>query len=291
VKVAAARFRIPAIALLALLSAAPGLAQDGGPPQSSGADGRPNPAAARAPAFAAPTPEATGRTGRTQFALRTGREQLSNGSPDWSDTGVELVHEFDKRKILSGSVVESSRFGLRDQTVMVEGYYPFGARTTGYLMAAASDTHRVLPRAIAQAQLAYALVQGWGVMAGLRHANYNTTSVDIADLTLERYFSSFRAAVTVFQAHSSTAGSASSYRLQFSYYYGDEDRVQFLYSNGTEVDRPTDVDLVLATRVRSSAIFGRHWIADAWALDYGAGRTTQGTVNRTAVSVGLRYRF
>ena len=225
------------------------------------------------------------------MAIREGRERLSNGSPAWSDTGVEVQHTFERRKVLSGSLVESSRFGLRDRTATLEGYYPLSERTTGYLLAAASDTHRVLPKDIVQAQLAHVLGDGWGVMAGLRRANYNTTSVDIADLTLERYFSSFRAALAVLPAHSSTAGSAASYRLQFGYYYGDEDRLQFIYSNGTEVDRPSGVDLVVATKVRSSVIFGRHWMTNAWALDYGWGRTAQGTVNRSAASVGLRYRF
>jgi len=59
-------------------------------------------------------------------------------------------------------------------------------------------------------------------MAGLKHATYNATVVDIADLTVERYFSDFRAAFTVLPAHSSTAGNATSYRFQFGYYYGEE---------------------------------------------------------------------
>ena len=282
-------FLLPLIAIVAMLLATEGWAQDAGrPPLADPELTRP---LEQAPTTTKPDRSAAARSRSTQLAVRSARERLSNGTPDWRDSGLELLHEFEKRKVLLGSFVESSRFGLRDRTATLEGYYPLSERTTGYFMAATSDTHRVLAKDTAQAQLAYAFGQGWGVMGGLRRANYNTTTVDIADLTLERYFSNFRAALTVLPAHSSTAGNATSYRLQFGYYYGDEQRVQFMYSNGTEVDRPSAVDLVIATHVRASVIYGRHWITHAWALDYGVGRTAQGAVNRNAASVGLRYRF
>jgi len=229
--------------------------------------------------------------GKTEIAFRSGRERLSNDTPDWTESVAEVVHEFEKRKLLVGSIGEVSRFGLRDQTATFEAYYPLSERVTGYVMAARSSTHRVLAKDTLQLQLAYTLGNGWGAIAGLRRANYNTTSVDVAELTLERYFSSFRAAASLVPAHSSTAGNASSYRLQFSYYYGDEDRVTLLFSNGTEVDRPTGIDLVIATRVRSSVVFGRHWLSKAWAIDYSLGHTAQGAVDRDAASIGLRYRF
>ena len=286
---AAAPIFIPFVAIFAMLLSMQGWAQDAGRPQL--ADPEFTHPLEQEPSVSAPARASAARPGRTQLAIRNARERLSNGTPDWRDSGLEVLHEFEKRKVLLGSVVESSRFGLRDRTATLEGYYPLSERTTGYFMAAASDTHRVLAKDTIQAQLAHAFGKGWGVMAGLRRADYNTTSVDIADLTLERYFSNFRAAFTVLPAHSSSAGNATSYRLQFGYYYGDEQRVQFMYANGTEVDRPSGADLVIATRVRSSVIYGRHWITNAWALDYGLGRAAQGTVNRNAASVGLRYRF
>ncbi len=229
--------------------------------------------------------------GRTQLALRMSRELLSNRTPDWTDVGLEVAHEFARRKVLSGSVVDSSRFGVNDRTLAVEGYYPLSRKTTGYLMASASDTHRVLARSTVHAQVAHELGDGWGLIGGLRHASYDATSVDIADLTVEKYFSDFRAAYTLLPARSSTAGGASSQRLQVAYYYGDGSRVQFVHGWGTEVDRPSGIGLVVATNVRSTGMFGRHWLSRDWGVDYGVGRTTQGTVVRTAASVGLRLRF
>ena len=227
----------------------------------------------------------------TQLALRMARERLSNGSPDWTDRGVEIAHQFGARKSLVGSFTDSSRFGLVDSTAMLEGYYPLGERLTGNLAASASGTHHVLPRSTLYGQLAYALEAGWGVLGGIKQSVYNTTTVNVADLTLERYFRDYRAAFTVLPAHSQTAGNATSYRMVFGYYYGDENRVQALFARGTEVDRPTGVDVVLATQVRSTALFGRHWIGRAFAFDYGMSRTVQGSVTRNGLNAGLRYRF
>ena len=228
---------------------------------------------------------------KTEIAYRSARERLSNGTPDWTESVLEVAHEFEKRKLLIGSIGEVHRFGLRDRIATFEAYYPLSERSTGYLMAATSSTHRVLAKDTLQLQLAYTLGDGWGMITGLRRANYNTTSVSVAELTLERYFSSFRAAMSLVPAHSSTAGNASSYRLQFSHYYGDENRVTLMFSNGTEVDRPIEIDLVIAARVRSSVVYGRHWLSKRWAIDYSLGHTAQGTVDRDAASIGLRYRF
>ncbi len=232
-----------------------------------------------------------GGRSNTQIGVHSARERLSNGTPDWTDTGIEIVHQFDKRKLVIGGLTESSRFGLDDTTASAEGYYPLSERLTGYVAASGSDTHRVLPRDTVAGQLALSLDRGWGLLGGLKQSNYNTTTVDIVDLTLERYFSDYRAAFTVLPAHSRTAGNATSYRFAFGYYYGEENRVQLLYANGTEVDRPVGVDLIIATRVRSTALFGRHWFSPAWALDYAVSRTAQGSVNRNGYNVGVRYRF
>ena len=227
----------------------------------------------------------------THLTLREHREKLSNGSPDWTDTSVEIMHHFAPCKTLSGTVTESSRFGLVDRTLTMEGYYPLSERTTANLLVAGSDTHRVLARSNLHAQLHRMLGNGWGVAGGARRANYNNASVEIADLTLERDFSDYRAALSVLPAHSSTAGSAPSYRAQFAWYYGNENRLQFMMSRGTEVDRPTGVNLVIATPVRSTVVYGQNWLSLAWALDYSVGRTTQGSVARNAVGVGLRHSY
>jgi YaiO family outer membrane protein len=229
--------------------------------------------------------------GRNEIALAHMRETLSNDPNDWKDTQLELTHHFARRKLLIGRAVSSERFGLHDDTLGLSGYYPLAERTTGYAEVTASNTHRVLPRDSMHLQLAQSLSQGWGVIGGLRHVTYNTTEVDIADLTLERYFSDYRVAFSAYPSHSRTAGSAASYRLQLSRYYGDENNIQLMLVSGTEVDKPTGIDQVVATSVRGIALFGRHWFTREWGIGYGVGFTEQGESRRRSANIGLRYRF
>ncbi len=236
-----------------------------------------------------PRPQAG--SAHSELALSRSRETLSNNPNDWIDTQLEWLRQYAPRKVLIGRATASERFGLRDNTLGLSGYYPLAERTTAYAEATTSDTHRVLPRDSLHLQLAHSLADGWGVLGGLRHVSYNVTSVDIADLTLERYFSDYRLAFTAYPSRSQIAGNASSYRLQFSRYYGEENNIQLAIVRGTEVDKPTGVDSVLATSVRSVALFGRHWLTRDVGLGYALGYTVQGQSTRRAVNLGLRYRF
>ena len=227
----------------------------------------------------------------TEFALSHARETLSNNPNAWSDTQLELLHMFAPRQLLIGRATRSERFGLHDNTLGLSGYYPLAEGTTAYVELTSSDTHRVLARDTLHVQLAQVLPLGWGVLGGLRHMNYNTTAVDIADLTLERYFSDYRIAFTAYPSRSQVAGNAISYRLQFSRYYGEENNIQLIMVRGTEVDKPTGIDSVLATSVRSAALFGRHWLTRNLGLAYSIGYTVQRESTRRAVNLGLRYRF
>ncbi len=227
----------------------------------------------------------------TELGVSHARESLSNNPNPWTDTQLELLHYFAPRKLLAGRAISSERFGLHDNTLAVSAYHPLGERTTGYAEISASDTHRVLPRGSLHLQVSQSLPQGWGVLGGFKHLSYNSTAVNIAELTVERYFADYRAAFSLYPSRSSTAGNASSYRLQLSRYYGEENNIQVLFVNGVEVDKPTVIDSVLATHVRGVALFGRHWLTQEWALAYGVGHTVQGESIRRSLNLGLRYRF
>lgn len=228
---------------------------------------------------------------RTEISLSQARETLSNNPNDWTDTQLELLHQYAPRKLLIARATASERFGLHDNTLGLSGYYPAGERTTLYAELTNSDTHRVLPRDALHLQLAQSLPQGWGLIGGLRHVSYNSTAVDIADLSLERYFGDYRVAFTAYPSHSQTAGSATSYRLQLSRYYGEENNIQLAIVRGVEVDKPSGIDKVIASSVRSVALFGRHRLTRNWALGYAIGHTVQGESTRRATNVDLRYRF
>lgn len=227
----------------------------------------------------------------TEVAAGHTRENVSNQPNNWTESSVEVLHKFGARKVLIGRITGTERFGLHDSTVSVAGYHPLGERTTVYAEFAASGTHRVLPRDVLHLQLTQNLGGGWGAIGGLKRMRYDTTTVAIADLGLEVYFSSFRLAFTALPAHSTSAGNASSYRLQLGHYYGDDNNVQLVLATGDEVDHPVALGSIVKTPVRSTAIYGRHWVARDWAITYNLGRTRQGESRRDAAGIGLRYRF
>jgi YaiO family outer membrane protein len=227
----------------------------------------------------------------SEVGLRLNREKLTGGRSPWHEDTVEWLHQFERRKVVIGRMVHNRRFGLADTTAGLSGYFPLGTATTGFIDYAASSTHRVLPRDSVHVQLSRALANGWGLAGGLKHVRYDNARVDIADLTVERYFSSYRAAFTLLPSRSNVAGSATSYRLQLGYYYGERNNVQFVVGDGTEVDRPSAIGQVLATSVRSLGLYGRHWLSPAWAFEYGAGHTVQGGFTRRSMDAGVRYRF
>ncbi|HKW38628.1 MAG TPA: YaiO family outer membrane beta-barrel protein [Burkholderiales bacterium] len=272
-----------ASAVLCLSCAWSVLAQDASPGATPAGAAKPD----------AANPRQSGTPGQTEVAASYSREWLKYNPDDWIDTRVEALHKFADRALITGAATESQRYGLRDTTASLGGYYPLAARTTVYAEVAASGTHRVLPKDSEYLQLTQSFGTGWGVLAGYKHVDYNSTKVEIGDLTLEKYFSSYRAAFTAFPSHSSTAGNAASYRLQLSAYYGENEQsnVQVVLVKGTEVDKPTGIDQVVATSVKSGALFGRHWLHRSWSLTWSVGRTLQETATRNSASVGLRYRF
>jgi YaiO family outer membrane protein len=228
---------------------------------------------------------------RSSLELGHTRETLSTNPYAWEDTYAQYVHQFAPRTVAIGRITASSRFGLDDTTALAAGYLPLSEKTTLFMEASLSPTHRVLPLHTLHAQFNRALADGWGIQGGWKHLTYNNTAVEVLDLTVERYFGAFRAAWTITPSRSTTAGSASAQRLQLGYYYGDGNAVQLLVASGREVDKPSAVDSVIATDVRNVSLFGQHALSPAWVLVYGLGYTEQGATVRKAVNAGLRFRY
>ena len=50
----------------------------------------------------------------TSLELGYSRESLSNDSPDWQDTGIDISHRFNAREYLGVSLHDVKRFGVED---------------------------------------------------------------------------------------------------------------------------------------------------------------------------------
>jgi len=227
----------------------------------------------------------------TDITASTARETLSNDAPDWTTTHLAIVHQFAPRQSLRFDISRVSRFGLRDETVTVAAYTPVSNKTTLYFEAMKSREHNFLPSNAIQAQLLQSFEQGYGAAVSVRHARYDTSNVTIGEITLEKYFDNYSAAVTVYPSHSSSAGNAVSYRAAGAYYYGQRSNLQISLSRGNELDRAAAFLPITSTDIRSINIYGRHAFDDAWALDYALGRATRAHLTHHEFGAGVSFRF
>jgi YaiO family outer membrane protein len=174
---------------------------------------------------------------------------------------------------------------------MTAGYYePIGKRWTFFVEGSASPTHRILPKFSTLLQIERSLKKGWGAQAGWRHTKFNTARTNTGIITVERYFSNYRAAYTLYATKLAGAGTSAAHRVHFARYYNEKSSVNLSFATGREVENLGA--RILQTDVRSFSVGGRHWINQHWALNYNYGLTRQGSIyTRQGFNFGIRYRF
>lgn len=220
------------------------------------------------------------------------REQLSGGRADWTSAYLEGAHTFAERQTLYGIARRSSRFDLRDTEYLAGYYHPLGRRWTALVEGNASPDHRVLPKHSLLGQLSWQAGGGWTLSPGVRYTKYTTSSTRLLIGTLERYWSTFRAAYTLYNGRPEGAGSATAHRLAFEHFYTERSRVGIGFTRGREVENVGPPIGITSTDVRSVNLYGRHWLTPAWALTWEGLRHDQGDIyRRQGFRLGLRHRF
>jgi YaiO family outer membrane protein len=249
-------------------------------------------AAALAAAFALSGGAAAQESGfKVEAEARSSLERLSNGSADWRNNQLDVQAKNASRQSYYGYLRSADRFGQHDGEAMLGTYQPLGGSWAMQFEAAMSPTHHVLAKDSLLAQLERRFDGGWGVQAGYRRSAYTQTGTDLAIATVDRYFSSFRAAYTLYLGRPEGAGFGPSHRLQWSYYYTDRSFVGISAAAGREVEKifPNGV---LSTQVHNVALAGRHEFAPRWAVSYEWLTQRQGTLyTRRGFGLGIRYAF
>jgi YaiO family outer membrane protein len=219
-------------------------------------------------------------------------ERLTNGQPDWKSVYLEGAHTFEPRQTLYGALREVERFDLRDDQVEAGYYHPFLSRLTGHVDGNASPQHNFLARSSLLGELAFELNRGWVASGGYRHNEYTTTNTRIISAGLERYFASYRAYYTLNNGRPEDTGSATAHRVGLDYYYANErSRIGLSATFGREVENIVP-NGVVTSEVQAFGIYGRHWLSQAWALNWEVGTHEQGDFyRRTGARLGLRHHF
>lgn len=218
-------------------------------------------------------------------------ESLSNGYAPWREAFLTVTKHFEPHQTLAFSWLETSRFALRDQAAQISFHQPLNERWATLLELKASPTHRVLPKWSSLIQLERTFTHGWAVQVGWRHSEFNQARTNLMITTLERYFSRWRAAYTLFASSRKGAGISASHLVRGDYYYGERSSIGLGLVRGRELENIVGRGIVVTT-VSGVSINGRHWLTDNWGLNYQLTAQQQGNLYiRKGASLGLRYRF
>ncbi len=222
--------------------------------------------------------------------LATGRQQLSNGSPDWTENSVKLAHGWGTRQLSELGLVQTRRFGLRDEQLTGLLVRPLSPQLTASVDASWSPSHEVLARYHLGGMLQVEFAPAWLVHGGLRRTHYDTATVTQGTVMLERYVSRF-SWLAAWRPVQSQGRSTASLELRGSYYYAEKSSVGLSLASGQEAAR-IDSNTVRLAQVRSATALGRHWLAPDWALNYEWGSTRQGDFyTRRGWRIGVQHLF
>jgi YaiO family outer membrane protein len=222
--------------------------------------------------------------------LSSDNQRLSNNSPDWQETTLRLNRSLAQRQLVEVSLVQSNRFGLRDEQLQAVYVHPLTDKLGATLDASFSPTHNFLAQRSLGMTLNYEFAPAWLVYVGAKNTQYNDASVDQGLLMVERYFGSFSAAAA-WRPVRAFGTSTSSQELRGSYYYGDKNVVGLILSSGQEAAQISSTQIALAD-VKSTALTGRHWVSRDWAFTYALNSTRQGDFyTRNGLRIGVQYIF
>jgi len=223
--------------------------------------------------------------GSIQF--RVAYEQLSKGYAPWRSASLDV-----RGSGFSAAVEETTRFSQLDHNITGGVQRHLASRLIVASEAGVSPSHHVSPTWGLAGRVELDAGAGWGLQASLQHRRYTSASVDLSAMTVERYFSRWRAAYTLYLARLRGGEASASHRAQGDLYYGrSSNSVGVSVSTGDELENLQPIG-VLRTPVHAASVVGRQWIAPTWCVEYDALVHEQGTFyTRRRVSVGLGYRF
>ena len=228
---------------------------------------------------------------KIEAEARSSIERLTAGRSDWRSTQLDFQARNAARQSYYGSLRATERFDQGDSEAMLGTYQPLGGPWAVQVEATVSPTHHVLARHSLLAQLERRFDAGWGVQAGYRRSTYNDTGADLAIATVDRYFSAFRAAYSLYLGRPDGASFGSSHRLQWSYYYSDRSFIGISAAAGREIENIFP-NRVLTSQVRNLTLAGRHEFTPGWVASYEWLVHRQGDIyTRRGFGLGLRHAF
>jgi hypothetical protein len=166
-------------------------------------------------------------------------------------------------------------------------------------------------------QLGTQFGNGWGLQAGIRHSEMGVplpesqngrgglgltalppmtmgTAVggDLGMVTFERFWDRYRGAYTVSSGRADGGASATSHRLEFSYFYSARSSVGLSYTAGRPFDPAVPLNSMTPVETNNLGVVGEHWFTPSWGINYNALLEDRGIEGlKPEIRLGLRVRF
>jgi YaiO family outer membrane protein len=238
-------------------------------------------------------------TRRTKVGLAGGFDYLTRDMEAWNEVTASFSTRLREGRTIYGYLSQQERFGRQDFEGLLGGYFRLSPSWLLVAEAKASPTHEVLPIWMAFAQIERTLGSGWRAGFGARNSVYESEpsnkSVTTANLLVEKYFSDFRAAYTLFTSNlRDNTDFRLSHLMQLGYYYGGYDEevssISVGFSFGVEAAEFVDPGM-FGLDLKSLFLRGDHWIAPRWAITYGLRTNSQQHYSRYGITLGVDHRL
>lgn len=222
------------------------------------------------------------------LTLEQGYEQLDGDRPEWLSTALAATYAGTAGDALV-EWREVSRFDVSDREWRVVGAGRQGDVTLSIEFSGSPD-HELLPEYAAAFDLAVPVIKPLVLHGGARQAAYTQEDATIVRGGFEYYVGNARASYTAVYGRLESGDAGTAHVVQGDWYYGKRSRLGAVFAAGGEATRIDPASVIVAD-VRSAALTGRHWFADAWGVTYVASWTEQGDFyTRWGGMLGLIFR-
>ena len=227
-----------------------------------------------------------------EFRVEGERDNLGNGYEDWRELLGQVAWKPRRSLALLGGARATERFGLRDREAFAGVYLPLaGDATVFHVEATASNTHRVLARSSALAEVSRVLGGGWVATLSAKGSRYPQNDVAAYGAGIERYFGDFRVGYQGIVSRPDGASWSPAHRFSASWHRGDLTFVTLTAARGRDVENVVPTGL-LVLDVRSFSLRVGWEVMPWWGLTLELLHERQGDLyTRRGVRVGTRVLF
>lgn len=245
-----------------------------------------------------PTPPPTSesspeREPKYEVQVHFTQERLTRQLGNWRLASFYLERRFKNRQIVWGTYRSSTRNGIRDQEFGGGIYKKLAGRWAMMSEAMFSPTHKYVGKFSVMGELERPIGRGFVGHGGGKFTLYDSVKASTVYGMIEKYWGNNRAAYTQYVTKLSNAGTAPTYRLQYTRYFGEDlNSLGATAAVGREHENLGPLLGILRNKTWSVGVSGRYWLTRKVGINADVVVHRQQTLYyRRGINIGFRYRF